>query len=210
MKTVYYILFSLNILVILLSLKKVGKMFLPIFLLIPVALFTEIFAENFDNIKFVANHIYHIAEMLLLSGYYYLQYQNKKTKRLVLVGFIVYSILLFMHYSLHPRAFFVSNFYDFVLNSILIILFVILYFFEELNNEIITPFYKEPSFYINVGNLFFYAGTMLVMGFKYLVEKTNPALGESLMLINHSLNLLLYALYLLAFICILQTQKPQH
>ena len=210
LKKVYYLLILINIIVLAIGYKKITKPFTPFLILLPLVFITQLagdFSKVYHFNKYPAYHIYIAIELLLLSAYYYRLFRSRKNKILLAACLLLFVVFLLSHYYRNPAAFFEAGFFDFVVASVVIIICTIIYFIEEINMEKEEIFYQNPSFWINIGNLFFYTGCLFVMGFNLYLESHYPSLSEKLIYINYSLNLLLYLLYIKAFVCILKVKK---
>jgi hypothetical protein len=104
--------------------------------------------------------------------------------------------------SIWVEGIFNPNTASFIIGSILIILYSILYKYQLFT----SPPTKEsllinPFFWINTANLFFYCGTFFQMGLDSYIRKGNAALADQLHIIIYGLNYMLHLLYLIGFLC---------
>jgi len=61
--------------------------------------------------------------------------------------------------------------------------------------------WQIPEFWVCTGILFFFAGTFFQMGLHSFLFRTNRELANRLYVINHLLNILLYGLLTVGFLC---------
>lgn len=210
LKKIYYLLIIINIIVLVISIRKTKKPYFIFIILLPLVLITQILGdlnEVYEFNRYPIFHIYIPVEFALLSAYYFNFFKSKSKKKLVLLSSLLFTVSLSTWYLLYPQSFFKSSFMDFVLLSLFIIIFTIVYFVEEINNEDEIRYFQKPSLWINLGNLFFYTGCLLIMGFNNYLERFYPSLSQKLIYINYSLNLVLYSFYIKAFLCIWTAKK---
>lgn len=87
------------------------------------------------------------------------------------------------------------------LGCLMIILFSILYFFELFNVQASYRFSNDPAFWISTALLFFYSVTFPVYVSTNLMKHFSNRLGEFVFLIAGIMNIVMYSLFCVAFIC---------
>ena len=202
LKWVYYGLMFLCVITLVWNRNRLDKkhlLFLPI---VVIAITTQLLAEVIekeDRSHYFLFHLYIPLEYLLLSLYYYYLFRVKLVKWLLVFTNVVLFTFCIVHYYL-GKNFWLPDFSDFALgaafNSLLVIAFFVSLFRKE---EVVLMRY--PDFWINTGNLLFYAGCLFVMGLYHSLHQKDEKLAEQLMDINHYLNLVLYLFYFIAFLC---------
>lgn len=210
LKKIYYLLILINIIILIINIRKIKKPYFIFTILLPLVLATQLLGDLSKVYQFNRYPVFHIyipAEFCLLCIYYYHVFKTKSKKKLVLLSALFFIISLAVWYSLYPQSFYTSGFIDFVLLSIILFIFTVAYFVEEITNEDEFNYYQNPSFWLNLGNLFFYTGCLLIMGFNNYLERFHPALSQKLIYINYCLNLVLYSFYIKAFLCIWTAKK---
>ena len=85
--------------------------------------------------------------------------------------------------------------------SFLIILSSLSYFYDLLTRTEIVKLSATPLFWISTGNIFFYSGAFFLMGFLNYLMREELGLASKLIVINYSLNYLLYSFYTIGFLC---------
>lgn len=135
-------------------------------------------------------NFYNIAEFILLSLLYYRYFDRWPLKRLVLVlnG-------LFVPYALY-RFIRMSSSYDGTvlgLENALLILLVLLFFYQLLNKLEVTHLSQFPMFWISAGILMFFAGSFFIYVFSsYLVSPDKYATLRDLWDIPRYLNIVFH------------------
>jgi hypothetical protein len=79
---------------------------------------------------------------------------------------------------------------------------VIIYFIQLFRDDTTFGFSKRAMFWISAGNLLFFAGSFFSYGVgAYLYNENQIILGDAVMWIERSFNLLLYSTYIIGFLC---------
>ena len=204
LKFVYYGLLVICLAALLLNARRLNKIYYWFIPLIILALTVQVFSEvlKWQEIKghsFVF-HIYQPVEYSLLALFYYSLIKNGIAKKLVLLSIPLMLAFSIFYYSYSSGAFFGDDFSDFCVGAFFICIWVVVFFLELLRSEENLNLVSYPAFWINAANLLFYGGCLLVMGVYFYLNSTNPSLALQLLKINHYLNLILYCMYIIAFI----------
>ncbi|MCY7349074.1 MAG: hypothetical protein LH606_00165 [Cytophagaceae bacterium] len=145
--------------------------------------------QGTTNNGFVYN-FYNVAEFVLLSLLYYRYFDHPELKRLVLVLnglFVPYALYRFLR---------MSGGYDGTvlgLENALLILLVLLFFYQLLQNLEITHLSRFPMFWISAGVLVFFAGSFFIYVFgSYLVSPEKYATLRDLWNIPRYLNIVFH------------------
>jgi hypothetical protein len=201
LKMVYYGLLGLNLLVLAFaykSLEKRHKVFLPLIVfVITIQVAADILKAKGLTYYFLF-HIYVPIEYILLSVYFSLLFMSRPARMWLLISNIVLSAFCIAYYYMRP-SFWQPDYSHFVISAIFISTTVILFFIKLFKNEEHIDLIRYPDFWINTGNLFFYAGCVFVMGLHFSLRGKNQTLADNLLKINNYLNLLLYLFYLIGF-----------
>lgn len=214
LKIIYYGLLTLCLTALFLNYKRVGRhilLFIPVIIL---AIQTQVNgdilkAEGLGEKRFFVFHIYIPLEYLLLSYYYYLLLRGKWVSYFFIlsnIGMVAFSAV---YYSLNKASFYHPDFAQFVLGSVFVTFLGIIFFSQFFEKDERVDLISYPDFWINVGNLLFYAGCLFVMGLHYSLQKRNSELADRLLQINYYLNIILYFLYIVAFTCSKATKRYQ-
>jgi hypothetical protein len=127
-------------------------------------------------------------------------------KKLGLIVILTYGALavfnLFYFQKLHTW-----NSITYSLGSLLIVAFCIYYFLELFRKPKSTKLTTEPAFWIVSGLLFFYCCSFPFLGLNNLVQHAPEVIKRNLSTILTVLNILLYLLFSIAFLCRLRPGK---
>ncbi|WP_299335430.1 hypothetical protein [uncultured Psychroserpens sp.] len=134
--------------------------------------YSEIMQNNYDyswyisfkNSVFCTNSwLYNIYSYLAIGmiGIFYSNMMSTKTSKIIIRTVIItYSLFVLIFFTI-TDAFFTSSLpYDMIFGTIIICIYVILYFIELMRNDEILEFYKLPSFYVSIGLLMWYICVM--------------------------------------------------
>lgn len=132
--------------------------------------------------------------------------QNKKAKNLIL-----YILLLYPAVDL-VNIFFIQGTTHFhtityALGCLLIVLLCIYYFFELFQSPSSVNLLKQPAFWICSGLLFFYCCSFPIFGLSNLLMHLPRIFMRNIRTIIILLNIFLYSMFTLAFLCRFRTMK---
>jgi hypothetical protein len=157
-----------------------------------------------------AYFLYHINQSLgclLFCIYYASLFSKPFIKRLVAICFLIYAGYFIYYFTRYPNNFFNFDPVDFVVEGVFITAFSLFYLVDLYRNSSGIVFSQHPHFWIVIGNLLFYSGSAFFMGFAFSLAKNNSLLYTQLSYIVYFLNLMLYSLYIKAFLCRLPVNK---
>lgn len=160
-----------------------------------VSLSSDACFSAFPRATFYTFSSFTLIEFTLFSIFFYLAYYSKNLKK-----FIIFSLPLFYIfaiYNLFTQNNNASNFDSFTaaIESILLIICSILYFYEELNNPKISFIYASKNFWIVVGILMYLSAALFLFVAASLLTKGD---FKRLLLINNSANILKNILFSIA------------
>lgn len=119
--------------------------------------------------------------------------------------FVTFSIGLYALFAICNVLFFQSlhipGSYNFILEASLLLTWTLVYFYELYVFFKPQKLWQVPEFWVCTGILFFFAGTFFQMGLHSYLIRTNRELANQLYVINHLLNILLYSLITVGFLC---------
>ncbi|GAB3908630.1 hypothetical protein GCM10028803_44620 [Larkinella knui] len=160
---------------------------------------------GYYHLKMVKNsnfiyHFYQPIEYMLVALFFLNTINSVSVKKWIgrsIPGFLLVCVLntLFFQKLNSPNS------TSFMVESALLILWSGIYFFELFKGNTEEKIWAIPEFWISTGVLFFYAGTFFLMGLLNYLYKVDMGLAKKLYVINHILNILLYSLYTVGFIC---------
>lgn len=124
-------------------------------------------------------------------------------KKKIIVGsvFVVIPVFILLQIFLISR----NESYKYLNQTIeapFICVWTILYLFEVARHEYEFEISTNPMFWISLGNLLFYSGSFFSYGFGGYLMSTDPKWGQTIFLIAQILNILLYILYFIGFLCL--------
>jgi hypothetical protein len=128
---------------------------------------------------------------------------NSRTKRLIIRSsiFILVPIFIFIELYLadQSRSY---KYLDLMIASPFLCVWTILYLFETVKQEEEFEVTRNPMFWISLGNLLFFSGSFFSYGFGSYLAFKNSDLAETVFWIARILNILLYILYFIGFLCL--------
>jgi len=124
---------------------------------------------------------------------------------------IVWSIVPFILFSITNFLFiqtpFNVNSFTIILSNVILISTSSMYFKQTLEETKIIKLNSKSEVWICLGVFVYYSGTLpFFMLFNKLITSSSPLLN-SFLFINDTLNIVMYSLYLIGFLCLPQTQK---
>ena len=147
-------------------------------------------------------NVFTTIEFVFYSYLFYLHLKKTVFKKIV-VWFIPVFVLLVILNILFKQGFNKTfNTYTFLLGSFFIVILCCCYFYESvLPENIDQQLSKQPFFWISSGLLIFYLGSVIINAlFEYLRSNDLQAQGVKIYgIINHSLNVILYGSFCIAF-----------
>jgi len=155
-----------------------------------------------DVRNYAMYNVFTTVEFLFYSFLFNLSFKKPFFKKFVLffipflVTVVIINILFIQGFN---KTF---NSYTFLLGSFFIVIFCCCYFYESvLPENIDIQLAKQPFFWITSGLLIFYLGSVIINAlFEYLRSNDLQAEGVRIYgIINHSLNVILYSSFCVAF-----------
>lgn len=201
----YFYLFTITANLIVLFIKLPYLKRYAIFIaIIGLSLTTELFKffspDSYN--KQPINHSYILVELALFL-IYYLQILVQPLHRKIIVAATIVALIIMLYFNFGPPGIlYLEDFFDFVVAAFCICIFVAFFFRELINQKEFLQLTTYPDFWINTAHLLFYGGCLFVMGLHSYVLEFNPSLAKQLYHINHTLNIILYLMYLTAFLCL--------
>ncbi len=166
----------------------------------------EIVGLNWVSLKAKGKYpMYNIFTMLefLFYGFLFYKNLNKPTfKKIVLLFIPSFAFLAILNMMFIQGINITFNTYTFLLGSFFIVVFCCLYFYESvLPDQIDQQLSKQPFFWVCSGLLIYYLGSVIINAlFEYLINNDLRLEGQRIYkIINHSLNVILYSSFCIAF-----------
>lgn len=147
-------------------------------------------------------NVFTTLEFLFYSFLFYLHFQKKGFKQLVIFSMPLFVLAVIANMLWVQGINKTFNTYTFLLGSFFIVVFCCCYFYESvLPENIDKQLSKQPFFWISSGLLIFYLGSVIINAlYEYL--RSNDLQNEGIRIygiINHSLNVILYSSFCIAF-----------
>lgn len=179
----------------------------PFFLII--SLLVEIIGEVRNNKGFNNLMIYNIFNVFEFTFYIWIIKEivaSNKAK-----NFIFYILLIYPVVDL-ANIFFIqgtANFHTitYALGCLIIVLLCIYYFFELFQSPSSVNLLQQPAFWICSGLLFFYCCSFPIFGLSNLLMRLPRVFMRNIRTIIILLNIFLYSMFTLAFLCRFRTLK---
>lgn len=180
----------------------------PYFLLVTVLV--EIVGWYLSTHNIHNNLMYNLYTIVEFVFYLYMMRQivvNKTVRKIIAVLLAAFTAIAVTNFFFYQKPF-VFNSVTFTTGCFLMVSLCIYYFFELFQLPQSVNLLREPSFYICSGFLFFFACSFTLMGLiNYLANSSVLVLrGVSIMIL--SMNIMLYSLITIAFLCRVRFRKP--
>lgn len=130
---------------------------------------------------------------------------GKKMKRLILVVTVGYVVCALLNIFFVQKNTFHS--YTYVIGCILVVVFSIVYFYYLFRFPEKGSLAKNPFFWIGIALLFYYTCTTPVYGMQNFITITVQHYNAILTFIEDVLNVLLYTLFSIGFLCQINFRK---
>jgi hypothetical protein len=152
-----------------------------------------------DNNLFVF-HVFTPCEYVLLALLYRAVFQSSFTKRM-----IVYSIPVFLAFSIFCSIYLqpidVNNSYSIIAESVLIVLWSLLFLRETIVLQRENRLQRFPMFWISIGFLFYFIGNLFIEGLlNHLIKQSLP-LAKQVYITSFIFKYLLFLLLMMAALC---------
>ena len=151
--------------------------------------------NNLDLYNFVSLAAFTYYMYILMEVIY-----SKRVKKVILIIMSVYVIISLINILFVQK---ISSFHTmtYSIGCFLIVIISMYYFYELLRLPRAIDLKKEPAFWIAAGLLFFYICTLPVLGVINYLFSIPGVLGRRLEDIIAILNVLLYSLFTIGFLC---------
>jgi hypothetical protein len=180
------------------------KWFLPYLLFIVLYEYGCIVKWSFFFIN-KSNHwlanIVTIVEISFFSALYFHYIKSKKTKKIILWGYLLYLVGLIVNF-LFFQSFSQFNTITYRIGTLLIVTWVLLYFQELMAETSDRPLIRQPMFWISVGLLFFYLGFFFYLSaFDFVAHNSLEKYKQLYKIIRYTIIIQLYILFSIGFLC---------
>lgn len=135
-------------------------------------------------------------EFLFLFWLY--AYKSLSNKKLFVISVIIYLFSLIPDLSLSRGNFYFSSF-NYIIGALILLIMIVLEFNKQIKSESILLFSQNKMFYINIGVVLMYVGTLPFFGLFYPIMKV-PEIWNSYYIYFMVSNCLMYLLFAASFI----------
>lgn len=143
-------------------------------------------------------NIYTFFEYSSMAGIYYFLNNKSLSKKVVLYVSILFYLIYSISFIYTPL-----QRYTVIILHFFVIPFLFLYFQELLNSKNITNYKKQLFFWITVGLLIYYFGTLPFITLSFIGELRNKILWN----IPAVILIIMHLIFMVSFICMRRTQK---
>ena len=152
-------------------------------------------------------NIYSYLAIGFISIFYYNLMATFKARITILASLAVYSVFSILYFTLTDSFFKTTMPYHFTIGVTIICMYVLFYFLQLINNDIILKFYKLPSFYISIGLLLWYLSVIPLFIFNDYFKSVNTNFVEFRNLLLLFINICTYSCFAFGFLYPLYKRK---
>jgi hypothetical protein len=153
--------------------------------------------------------VYNLFLLIRFSVYTYFFYnllESPFIKKAIRFFYIPLILLGILNYFLFETPHKVDNMAIIIVHIIVTILCLI-FFREVLKAKTLITLTKHPAIWISLGAFLYHSATLPFFIFLNYLIKVNPTLAISCLNINQALNIIMYSLFFISFLCNPQFQK---
>tara|TARA_R110002049_G_C9075337_1_gene555219 strand:- start:384 stop:1094 length:711 start_codon:yes stop_codon:yes gene_type:complete len=184
-----------------------------------VGMYGYILQNNYDNEIFIwiknsvfcsntwLYNIFNLSTIFFLGLFFKRILNNDLAKKLIVFMVILIACFTVLYFGFIGNFFKKSLPYDFLMQTLAVFVFVMLYYFELLNSDKILFFYKSPVFYLCTGILLWFLCVSPLSIFDAYMYEINQGFLEFRGLYLLIANILLYSCYTFGFLYPLYVRK---
>jgi hypothetical protein len=165
----------------------------------------QIVGYLYSSILKRSNHFIFNILLIFEFGFYFFIFHKAlyRTEFKLFVKLLSILFLLFAAYNLaFGESLYRFNQHTNSLGTLLLLITCLLYFAESFMSEFTINFFRTPMFWITTGLFFYYAGNGLYLSLlSYILKNNLDRGGEIYSKMTVGLNVLLYALFTIGFLC---------
>jgi hypothetical protein len=212
--TLYYIYLVLIVVSFLASLsvyaKKENPLYLKIFPVLLLATFlVEIIAKKIGDAKgnnLLLYSLFSAAEFGFYLFFFSSVYRENKAKKTAFNSMMIYLILALINIFFVQRMK-VFHTYTFMLGCVLILGFGAYYFFDLIRATQTGKLSRNPAFWITAALMVYYCCDLPVFGILNYITFLSPGTYRGLLVVYNFMNIILYSLFTVAFLCQINSRK---
>lgn len=145
-------------------------------------------------------HAFQPVEYGLYAMYFFHTLRQPLVRKIIPVSIVLMGVFSVVN-ALFFQSIWSQNSYSFMLEAALLLVWSVIYFFELYTNFTPQNLRELPEFWVSTGVLFFYAGSFFQMGLHRYLMRVDEPWARQLWVINLLLNILLYSLITVGFLC---------
>ena len=204
LKAICLCLVALTLLVLLVNLSRLPTYCRWLVWLISLSLAME-FITGFLHFRglnmHIAQHAYQLTKLFLVCGFYHDLLPQRRHQQIIKLVFGLYAAALAIYYFFHPMLFWKESLFDVLMEAIICLIFVVVFFRTILFQFQLVNLSKYTAFWINAAYLMYYCACIFVVGFYLCLKTAHAGLTGALSAFNYLLAMFLYATYLIIFLC---------
>lgn len=171
-----------------------------IYLWLGVFVELSVFALRHFKIPFMwAYNAFGPIEFFFISWLYIIYFKLYVEKTAIKITFLLYTFFVFYH------EFYLKGFSDynliFLLRSMLTSVLTLYFFLKIFKSDEILEINKSPLFWLSIGLFIFCTTSLFSMGLGVHIIRFNIKIGYIVYLLNPILNIYLYIMFIVSFIC---------
>lgn len=147
-----------------------------------------------------------VIKYMFVVSFFYCILRSALVKKVITYSFCLFIPLASYNYFFFQGPFSVDT-YTIIFTNSSTIFYCLLFFIQVLKDKNLIILTKDTSVWISLGLLLYNAGTLpFFVFFNYLINE-QPSMATSYLYINDALNIIMYTLFLIAYICPPGSQK---
>lgn len=174
------------------------KKFWVIFLYVVISLISDVLLSLFQFYQFYLFSFFTLVEYTIFSYFFYLSYKEKTFKHLIIWCYPVFCLVLVYSIMYNYKSYSEFDYLSSSLEAILIIIFSILFFYEQLKNPEVNFIYDSKSFWVITAFLIYMSATLFLF-ISTSALSTNTKQTQTVWLINNAANIIKNILFGIAF-----------
>ena len=133
---------------------------MAIAILILAVLITRYIYGSFEN-YYLVTRVYNILEYSMLSYLFYLYIKNKYIRNILLFSSIPYILFCIYDFIIAKEP--SLAFYPLIIEYLVLLLFIVYFFFEVIQESIVEPIYHKAIFWISVAFITNFSGNFFLL-----------------------------------------------
>ena len=178
-----------------------------------------ILQNNYDNALFIwiknspicsntwLYNTYSFVSIILFGKFFIRIINDKWSKKIIIWSVVLNTLCIIIYFIVSDKFFIISIPYNFLFNTFLIFMFVMLYYRQLLKSDDVLFFYKSPIFYISSGLFLWHLCVAPLVIFNGYLFEINQNFIEFRGFYLFIANTLLYSCYTFGFLYTLQFKK---